>query len=299
MPDRHREKLTEAVQLERAGLLDRALDLLTAAARSHDPALAAEALRHRADVHRARCAWAAALGDARASAVRAAESGRPDLVAEAENAEAGVHMSRGSYEDAEPLLLGVLERAENPRIRGIALQNLGVIAAEKGDLEEARRQFEASRACFRTARYSRGVALALVNEGRMSLLAGDPRAAETLCGRADVIARREGDLEIAALAAFNRAESLVEAGRPGEAEEPASIALGYFTSVGNAWRRLACLRLFGDLHRRAGDLETARHCYERGLAVAREADTPLDISRLEALLVEVSLGTGDVPSESV
>ncbi|HUE76936.1 MAG TPA: hypothetical protein VMM83_03265, partial [Longimicrobiales bacterium] len=53
----------------------------------------------------------------------------------------------------------------------------------------------------------------------------------------------------------------------------------YFTSAGNAWRRLDCLRLFGDLHRQAGDFETARTCYERGLAVAREADTPLDITR--------------------
>ncbi len=299
MPDRQRERLTEAVQLERGGLLDRALDLFTAAARSRDPALAAEALRHRADVHRARCAWAAALRDARTSAVRAAESGDPDLVAEARNAEAAVHMSRRSYDDAEPLLQGVLEGAGNPRIRGIALQNLGVIAAEKGDLEEARRRFGASRACFRTARYYRGVALALVNEGRMALLAGDSRTAESLCGRADAISRREGDLEIAALAAFNRAESLIAAGRPREAEEPASIALGYFTSAGNAWRRLDCLRLFGDLHRRAGDLETARHCYERGLAVARETDTPLDISRLEALLGEVGRTTGDVHSEPV
>lgn len=283
--------------MERAGLLDRALDLFTLAAQAADPAVAAEALRHRADVHRARCAWSAALADARASASLAAESGLDMLVAEAENAEAGVHMSRRSYGEAEPLLRGVLERAEDPRIRGIALQNLGVIAAETGDLEAARRQFEASRAHFREAGYFRGVALALVNQGRIALLGGDAPLAETLCGRGEGIARREGDLEIAAMAAFNRAEALIGAGRPADAEEPASIALGYFTSAGNAWRRLDCLRLFGDLHRQAGDLETARHCYERGLAVAREADTPLDISRLEVLLGELDLASaGGAPS---
>lgn len=277
--------------MERAGLLDRALDLFTVAARSRDPALAAEALRHRADVHRARCSWAAALADARGSALRAAEAGLTELVAEAENAEAAVHMSRKSYADAEPLLRGVLSRTNDDRIRGIAMQNLGIIAAEKDNLEEARRQFEASRACFRAAGYYRGVALALVNEGRIALLGGDPAQAESLCGRGELIARREGDLEIAAMAAFNRAEALIADGRPDEAEEPASIALGYFTSAGNAWRRLDCLRLFGDLHRQAGDVETARHCYERGLAVARQADTPLDISRLEALLGELDLAS--------
>lgn len=277
--------------MERAGLLDRALELFAVAARSSDPAVAAEALRHRADVHRARCEWAAALKDARASASLATGAGLTALAAEAVNAEAAVHMSRRDYEAALPLLEAVLEQPGDERIRGIALQNLGVIAAEMGDLDQARRQFEASRTCFRSVGYFRGVAMALVNEGRMALLGGEPGSAESLCGRGEVIARREGDLEIAAMAAFNRAEALIAAGRPGEAEEPASIALGYFTSAGNAWRRLDCLRLFGDLHRRSGDVDTARHCYERGLQVAREADTPLDISRLEALLAELDLAS--------
>lgn len=279
--------LREAVRLERGGLLDRAMEQLDMAAEADDPALAAEALRHRADIHRARSDWDLAIREAQRSARLAREAGRDDLVAEALNAEAAVHMTRHAYAHAKGLLEETLSLTDAPRVQGIALQNLGVIAAEEGRLPEARRHFEDSRERFQAASYDRGVAIALVNTGRVALLEGDAHRAESLCARGELVAQRVGDLEIAAMAAFNRADALVRAGRFQEADAPASVALGYFTGVENAWRRMECLRLFGDLNRGLGDQEVALHCYERALNVARETSSPRDVERLEALMREV------------
>lgn len=273
--------LKEAVRLERGGLLDRALEQLSAAAMSDDPALAAEALRHRADIHRARCEWDLALDHARQSAALAEGAGQDELVAEALNAAAAVHMTRRDYDQAGDLLDRILALSSAPRVRGIALQNLGVIAAEEGRLEDARARFEESVERFRAADYARGVAMALVNTGRVALLGGDHTRAEELCAEGEAEAQRVGDLEIAAMAAFNRAEALVRGGRYQEAEAPASVALGYFTGVENGWRRMECLRLFGDLNRALGDGEVARQCYERGLDIARTSGSAHDVRKME------------------
>lgn len=270
---------------------------------AEDPRLVAEARRHKADIHRARCEWERAIEEARSSAEVAESAGLTDLAAEAVNAEAAVYMSRGRWSEAQALLEHILEMTSSSRIQGIATQNLGVIAAELGELEEAREWLESSQASFRAARYSRGLAMALVNTGRVALLEGDDERAEALCAEGEGEAQRVGDLEVAALAAFNRAEALVRRGLYEEAEAPASVAMGYFTGVGNTWRRVECLRLIGDLHRGAGEAETARQCYVRGLALARGADTPVDATRLEQRLADLGAGprppnadTSDMPA---
>jgi tetratricopeptide (TPR) repeat protein len=290
--DRTSETLAEVVRLERAGLLDRALDRLADAEGRKDPAMAAELLRHRADVQRARCAWDAALADARRSRAVAESAGLTELAAEAMNAEAGVHMSRRAYREAEALLRRMLGMTPAPRIRGIGLQNLGVIAAEAGRLAEARERFSESQQCFEAAGYQRGLAMAMVNEGRIALLEGRSDEAESLCAEAGFIAERDGDLEVAAMAAFNRAEALIRGDRVREAELPASEALGYFTGAGNPWRRMDCLRLFGDLYQRIGEVSTARACYESALQVARSVDTPRDEARLREIIDRLGAAAG-------
>lgn len=281
------ETLEEAVRLERGGLLEKALAELDVAARSDDPAVLAEALRHQADIRRSRCEWEMAVALARRSRAIAREAGLPELEAEAVNAEAAIYLTRRFFADAERLFEAMLEITEDPRIRGIALQNLGISSAEQGHLEEARHRFLDSHDFFEAAGYTRGMATARVNSGRISLLEGRDEEAETLCTQADQLARRVGDLELSALASLNLAEALLRRGRPAEAEIPASVALGYFTGVGNQWRRIECLRLFGDLHRAEQDSESALQCYARALELARETETPDEVAGLEELLEAV------------
>ena len=291
------EKLEEAVRLERGGLLEKALAGLDVAARSDDPAVLAEALRHQADIRRARCEWDLAVALARRSREVARAAAFPELEAEATNAEAAIYLTRRSFAEAEALFEEMLEITTDPRIQGIALQNLGISSAEQGHLEEARHRFLRSHDRFEAAGYTRGMATALVNSGRIALLEGEDEQAEALCTQADHLARRVGDLELSALASLNLAEALLRRGRPSDAEIPASVALGYFTGVGNQWRRIECLRLFGDLHRAEDDSESAWQCYSRALDLARETETLDEVAGLEELLEAMEEEThGSIPA---
>jgi tetratricopeptide (TPR) repeat protein len=284
------ELLGEGVRLARGGLLDKALQHLTDAAERADPAVVAEALRHQADIHRARCDWDAALLLARRSAEVARGADLQDAVAEAENAEAAVHLSRGAFDEARPLLVAMAERTQSPRIRGIAYQNLGYIAAEEGEHESAQKWFDRALNAFRQARYARGATMALMNSGRIALLRGDYETAEGLSEGAAAAARGVDDLELLALACLNLAEALLRLGRTDEAEKPASEALGYFDGTGNDWRRIECLRLFGDIHRTAGDRDSAERCYRAGLQLARRIDARREVSLLEERLDQLDPG---------
>lgn len=287
MPPSPSQTLEEGIRLERAGLLDKALQQYRSVVDAGEPALTAEALRHEADVHRTRCDWDAAMDRARRSADIARSIGRDDLVADALNAEAAVHLSRSDYEPARALLLEMLDLATGPRIRGIALQNLGLIAAEEEDLDEAHLRFTESSVCFEEAGYHRGVALSLLNTSRLPLLRGRYDLAAEQAAQAEAVARQIGDLELVALACLTLGEALLQLRRLDDAERCAVIAFGYFSGVRNDWRRVECLRLQGDLHMAAGDPPSAERCFRRGLEIAERLDAALEIDRLQERLDHV------------
>ena len=274
----------EGLRLEKAGMLDRALAHYEAATEGDDPLTVATAWRRRASVLRTRCEWAGAIAAARESAAVAERHGLDDAHAEALNAEAAVFQSQSDFVSAVPLLERVLQMTTDPRIRGVALQNLGGIAAEQGDLETAEHRFLESYRCFRDADYAWGQAFALNNYGRAAMDRGNLEIAERVLTQAVELARSVEDLDLSALATMNLAETMLAADDFDRAEEAASAALGYFDMVGNRWRRVECLRLLGDINRRHGDLEIAARCYTQGLALARELGVQLEIIRLEERL---------------
>jgi tetratricopeptide (TPR) repeat protein len=262
-------------------MLDRALAHYEAAAHGGDPLTVATALRRRASVLRTRCDWDGALAAARESAAVAVRHGLADAHAEALNAEAAVFQSQGDFAAARPLLEHILDMTADPRIRGVALQNLGAIAAEGGDLGTAEHRFLESYRCFQAADYVWGQAFALNNYGRAAMDRENFEIAERVLARAVDLAREIEDLDLAALATMNLAETMLCAGDLERADETASTALGYFDMAGNRWRRVECLRLLGDINRRDGQVETARRCYAQGLELARELGVHLEITRLE------------------
>lgn len=290
MPDT-RALLNEGVRREMGGALDDARKFYERAADAgEDPRIACEALRRLADVHRAQCRWDEALDAARRSCVAAEAAGLRDRMAEAINAEASVHLSRSDFDAATPLFERVLALAEDDRMRGIALQNLGAIAAQSGDLPGATRRFAESYDAFRRAGYTRGEALALNNQGRAALDGGHTLEAADLLGQSLALARAVQDADLIALATLNLAEALAAGGDGEQAEELLSGALGYFATSGNEWRRVECLRLLGDLLRRRGEEETAQRCWRQGLDVARRIG-----ARLEEQALVARLGEGQVP----
>ncbi|HEX6534114.1 MAG TPA: tetratricopeptide repeat protein [Gemmatimonadaceae bacterium] len=269
MPDSV-DQLSRGIRFEKSGVLDRALGEYDAVlASSDDPRLVAEAWRRRSSVLRTRCEWEGALEAARRSAEVATGAALWSLVGEALNAEAAVHESRGDFDRAVELLERVATITDDERVVGIALHNLGGIAAQSGDLEVAEARFTESHARFRRAGYAWGEAFALNNLGRTALDRGEVARAESLLVRAIAAAQSAEDLDLKALATLNRAEALARMGRLTEAEDHASGALGFFTFAGNDWRRIECLRLLGDLCSQQGNGDAAMRCFTQALDLAR------------------------------
>jgi tetratricopeptide (TPR) repeat protein len=271
------------------GLLDAALaQYQRVESATADAEILAEVLLRKSSVFRSRCQWPEALDAAQRSGQLADAAGRTAQLVEALNAEASVHMSRGDFDRALPLLHRMLELARDPRLRGIAVGNLGAIAAQRGDFGAAEEHFAESVECLRAAGYRRGEALALNNYGRATLDRGDHLLAAELLRRTVELARQVNDADLAALAMLNYGEALLRQGEVERAEEMASTALGFYTSSGDSWRRIESLRLLGDIHARRDDVRTTVACYDQALALARDIGARVEIEQLEQRVAAVT-----------
>jgi predicted negative regulator of RcsB-dependent stress response len=220
-------------------------------------------------LYRNRCQWDLALQHAKESGRLALRLEDKKQFAEALNAEALVHHSRGDFEEARHLLDQILTVTDDARLRGFALQNLGSISANQGDLGSAERYFAESYGCFMRAGFPRGEALSLNNYGRAALDRGNLALADEVLCKAVELSRVIEDSEMIALATLNYAEAVARKGNLGRAEDLASSALGYFAHTGNTWRHIECLRLLGDIHLRSNKHTIAQRCYEEGLDLAK------------------------------
>ncbi len=268
--------IAEGVRAERAGALDRAEDSYLAAASSADPAIRSEALRHLADVYRTRCDWDRAVESAREAHRIASQAGLERNAAEALNAETLILISRGDFPNAIPKLTTIATTSEDPKLRGIALQNLGSIYAQTGQQGAAERSFRESLGCFQKAGYRRGEGIALNNLGRLSLDVADVAAARPLLEGALAAAREVEDGDLAALVSLNLASALCMTGEVDRAQDCAMAALGYFADCNNRWREIECLRLIGDINARCEDIDNASRCYHLALKLAEEIGAELE-----------------------
>ena len=283
MPDAV-DSLYEGMRAEKLGMVDRALLAYEAAVQSPDPDVVTQALTRQADVHRTRCEWELASDCARRAGEVALRAGLSTRHAEALNAEALVLMSKGELESALPVIESILATASDPRVRGIALQNLGTIRAEFGQLGDAERAFAESFGYFQRCEYERGQAIALNNQGRVAILRGDMALAESVLDRAVASARAVEDGELIALAMLNYAEAILARGDAARAEQLACSALGYFQESNNSWRTVECLRLLGAINELQGSVNDAARCYERALDMARTVDARVEINVLQECL---------------
>jgi tetratricopeptide (TPR) repeat protein len=278
----HIERLEEGKRYEKAGLNAKALEVYRSVrSECEDPEIQARAWREEAFAHHGCGAWEEALGAAAESARLAVALKRDDLLAEALNAEAAVYFSRGSMEKALPLYEEMLALTDEPRIRGFAYQNLGILHAREGDPDEAERRLEEAYEEFDRAGHGHGKAHVQNNRAAVSLDRGRFEDAEEFATRAMALARDVDDLDLLAIATLNRAEALERLDRVDEAEAAASVALGQFGVSGNRWRRVACLRMLGDLNHRLGEHDTARRFWARALELARDIGAALDAEELE------------------
>jgi len=282
------EKLQEGRRFESHGVLDRALECYRSAAEeSGDPALISESLTHQSRVYRCQSEWDCALTAARRAQEVSRAAGLDALCSEAIIAEANVLMCRGDFTDALGLFNQVLETTDTPRVRGIALQNIGSIQWQLGQLGAAELALAESFGCFHRAGYQLGEAIALNNHGRITLDRGNTELAKQLFEQALTAARAVEDPELVALVTLNYAETLNARGDRLRAADEASTALGYFATSGNRWREVECLRLIGGINEQLGDYQDAVRCYQRALDIAQEIGARQDITIVRDCLARV------------
>jgi tetratricopeptide (TPR) repeat protein len=292
MPDAS-EALEEGRRCEGHGVLDRALESYAQAADdATDPVLLVEALTCLSRVHRCRSEWDLALAAARRAQDTARTANLPAPLTEAFIAEGNVLICRGDFQEALGIFRNVLDMTSEARVRGIALQNIGSILWQQGQLGAAERAMSESFGWFHQAAYGLGEAIALNNHGRITLERGDARLARELFTQALTAARANEDAELIALVTLNYAEALHALGDRVHAEEEASTALGYFTASGNKWREIECLRLIGAINDQLGDCADATRCYERALKLAEEIGARQDVRVVREALARVRSRSG-------
>jgi tetratricopeptide (TPR) repeat protein len=292
-----REQLDEGLRLQKAGLLEEALQLYDAASHSADKSVRATALCRKADLYRVWSRWEQAADSAREGATVARNAGEYTLYAEAINAEANVYHQRGEFDAAVPLYERVLELPVDDRVRGLALQNMGSIAAQREDLDAAERLFLDSYWHFRRAGYDWGVAFVLNNQAAAALDRGRFSSAATIARQAMEAARQVDDFELLGIATLNYAEALAAQDDIARAESLAAGALGFFVLAKSEVHRAQCLRVLGDIYVRRGELARARACYMQGLEVAVPLGSRCDTDKLRDALAR--LGPSDVPADRV
>lgn len=280
------DELDAAVIHERQGEIDDALAHYRAAESmaGADAWLLSEVLRRQAYLHHARSEWETSLDLAQRATTAAATAKLGDQHAEALIAMAWVHVARGSFDAAVPELEKVATLTEDHRITGLALHNLGAIAAEREDWELARQQFMESVRRFQSAGYERGVAFAHNNFGRAALDHGNFVLAADLLQQAVSSAKKAADPELIALATMNSAEALAGTGDATRAEALANQALAHFTAVGNGWRRVECERLLGDLAMQNDRADAARSWWSNALVTAQNIGAQLEVAKLRERL---------------
>jgi tetratricopeptide (TPR) repeat protein len=278
-----RELIEVGLRHEKAGELDAALEhYRRAEAESNDALTISEAIRRQSIVYRRRCDWDLAIHLARKAGAVASAAHLNDQFAQTVNTEAAVLLIRGETDEAARLFTQVIDGSSDFKVRAIALQNLGTIAAQKGEWDIARDRFRDSVQSFQRAEDAWGEAVALNNYGRAALDHGNLMMAEELLEQAVAAARRVEDFDSAHLSMLNLAEALAAMKRMPRATELATAALEFFTTARNDLRRSESLRILGDLDVKRGDVAGARQRYAQSLALASAADARVEMDLVRA-----------------
>ena len=180
---------------------------------------------------------------------------------------AWIYYSRGQTEEASAWAdrcAEAFERGGSRRDRASAIRLRGVIAEQKGDLDEAERLYKQALAEYRSLGEEKGVSIVLNDLGGIYRRRKDYDAAEKAYREALEIGRKIGDKEGIAILLGNLASLALDRSRWAKAKEMAEEALELAREVGR--RDL----IASDLHTIARALEEMGQ-YEEALPLAEEA----------------------------
>ena len=166
------------------------------------------------------------------------------------------------------------------------------MAEARGDIDQARVQFEESATLLRRIGETRWLVLALAHLSG-TYFDSDPERAETLLTDALGLAEASGDLRGAAIVKANLAEKLLGEDDDVRAAVLLAEALDGFRALGDVYGAATCLASRGLIAHRAGNLELAITNVRESLQLSHSIRDVLTLSWTLALAAAVVLARGD------
>ncbi|HEY0155011.1 MAG TPA: hypothetical protein VGB92_23575 [Longimicrobium sp.] len=232
-----------------------------------DAAGAVEHVLASAGAARGRIAWGRADTLAREAAELARRLRLPTLLGAALNESAAARIHAGLLDDAETTARNAL--AGDAAELGRAEVNLGIVAALRGDTDEALARFAAAEAAADGDEWT--LLLVQANRAVAQVARNELAAAQESAEAALKTGRRARDDHRAALGGLALACVHHARGVRNEARTRLAEAVRAFTRAGDRLRMVQCHFMLGEIAYEAEDPIRAGSHYRDGLAVAREA----------------------------
>jgi tetratricopeptide (TPR) repeat protein len=291
------ELLRQAREFELAGHVraaEAAYDaLIVSAARQDDYPSLAEAVRHRAVMaHHGGDTPRARSGLQQSYAVATMLANRR-LMAETLNALGGLELETRNLAAAESALTEALTLAtEHPPVLARVAQNLGIVAAIRGDLAAAEMHYRRSLATFEGLGDRRGSAIALHNLGMLAADRGAHADACALYADCERLADQAGDAHLGALCRVNHAEALVALGEVAQARATVERAGRALEALGSRFDAPDVERVLARCERAEGHDAEAESRLRRARELAHRSDARLTVAEIARDLGRLYAETG-------
>jgi putative nucleotidyltransferase with HDIG domain len=199
---------------------------------------------------------------------------RPEIEGRAVNGLGVLMLESGELPDAE-----VLWRAANDLGRqsgddvlvGETEQNLGVLANIRGDVEDARVHYETALLHLERAGSVRGRISSLNNLGLLHLYGGKPDEAAAHFEHALRICEDVGDVVRAGMVHLNRTELFLVRGDLNRAREACDEGFEIFSRLSDGQRQAEALKFYGMIYRESGKLHLAEIHLQRAIGLTSPA----------------------------
>jgi tetratricopeptide (TPR) repeat protein len=238
--------------------------------------LRARALQHLGDLTKA---WAESD-----RAIKIAKDAKePAIEAEAMCVVANIHWKKGKLDES----LAVLEKAaaaalaaKDDRTKGIVSLEMASVHMKKEEYSDAEREFRDAILSLERSGEKRHLVRAYNNFAHVFFYQGLWQKAEEMFLKCKKLAERSGYRTIGAWAAFNRAESLIELKRMGEAKTELSWALPILEEVGDNYGQAVTTSIYSVISAMEGDFVKSEEYLARAVELNKKIDIPHMAGRL-------------------
>ncbi|HEY0022842.1 MAG TPA: HD domain-containing phosphohydrolase [Longimicrobium sp.] len=155
-------------------------------------------------------------------------------------------------------------------------QNLGILANIRGDLDEALQRYQTALSYLEQANAVRGRLSSLNNLGMLHVDMGRLDQADEYFTRALRICEEVGDIVHAGVVHINRAELFLARGERVRAREACDEGFEIFSRLNDEQRQAEALKFYGVIYRESGKLHLATIHLQRAIGITRDTSPLLE-----------------------